>query len=219
MWSGSNGLGVVDDSWPAVETDDSRKRGFDARDAALAFERLHEGGLFAYLVGASTGLGDDVEVEAVLAEDVLAEETFCVGIGYGLFDDLEEIAVFAAKIDEAHLCSDGETCNHSAFDNRVRVVQEDDVILARARLGFVTVDENVLGFLGGLGDEGPLHARGEACSAAAAKAGSFHLADDPIGSFFDGELYGLVAIELDVLVDVGCALAEAAGENANFIRM
>ena len=35
----------------------------------------------------------------------------------------------------------------------------------------------------------------------------------------DGLLDGLVAVELDVLVDVGRALAEAAGEDFDFIGM
>ena len=68
-----DGLGVVDDGGAAVEADDGREGRLDARNAALAFERLHQGGLFADLVGACAGLRDDVEVDAG-AEDVLAEE-------------------------------------------------------------------------------------------------------------------------------------------------
>ena len=55
------------------------KGGLMRGHAALAFERLHEGRLFADLVGAGAGLGDDVEVDALAAEDVLAEEAFFVG--------------------------------------------------------------------------------------------------------------------------------------------
>ncbi len=46
-----------------------------------------------------------------------------------------------------------------------------------------------------------------------------HRVDDPLGTLGDGLLDGLVAVELDVLVDVGCALAEAAREHSYFIGM
>ena len=71
---GGDGFSVVDDGGAAVEADDGGEGRLDARDAALAFERLHQCGLFADLVGAGAGLGDDVEVDALFAEDVLAEE-------------------------------------------------------------------------------------------------------------------------------------------------
>ena len=168
-----DGLRVVDDGGAAVEADDGREGRLDAGDAALAFERLHEGGLFADLVGAGAGLGDDVEVDAG-AEDVLAEKALGVGVGDGLFDDLEQVAILAAQIDEAQLRADGEAGDHGAFDDRVRIVEEDDVILAGAGLGFVAVDQDVLRLVGLLGDEGPLHAGGEAGAAAAAHAGGLH---------------------------------------------
>ena len=214
---GGDGFGVVDDGGAAVEADDGGEGRLDAGDAALAFERLHQGGLFADLVGAGAGLGDDVEVDALFAEDVFAEEALGVGVGDGFFDDLEEVAVLAAKIDEAHLRADGEAGDHGAFDDGVRVMEEDDVILAGAGLGLIAVDEDVLGLFGLLGDEGPLHAGGEPGAAAAAEAGGFHGVDDPLGALLEAGLHGLVAVELDVLFDVGCALAEAAGEDADFV--
>ncbi len=173
-----DGLGVVDDGGAAVEADDGREGRLDARNAALAFERLHQRGLFADLVGAGAGLRDDVEVEAG-AEDVLAEEALGVGVGDGLLHDLEQVAILAAQIDEADLRADGEAGDHGAFDDRVRVVQEDDVILAGAGLGLVAVDQDVLGLVGLLGHEGPLHAGGEAGAAATAQAGGLHGVDDP----------------------------------------
>ena len=71
-----------------------------------------------------------------------------------------------------------------------------------------------LGFSDCLGNEGPLHAGGEACAATSAEARGLHDVDDPAGHLLralgEGLLDGLVAVELDVLFDVGCALAEAA---------
>ena len=213
-----DGLGVVDDGGATVKADDGREGRLDARDAALAFERLHEGGLFADLVGSCAGLGDDVEVDAS-AEDVFAEEASGVSVGYGFFDDLEEVAVLAAQIDEAELGADGEAGDHGAFDDGVWVFEEDDVVFAGARLGLVAVDQDVFGLLGLFGYEGPLHAGGESGSAASAQAAGFHGVDDPLGAFGDGLLDGFVAIELEVLVDVGCAHAEAARDYFDFIRM
>jgi hypothetical protein len=56
-----DGLGVVDDRGAAVKADHGREGRLDARDAALAFERLHERGLFADFVGACAALRDDLE--------------------------------------------------------------------------------------------------------------------------------------------------------------
>ena len=95
MRGGGDGLGVVDDGGSAVEADYGRKGRLDARDAALALERLHEGRLFADFVGARASLGDDVEVDAFAAEDILAEDAFCVAVGDGLLDDLEQVPVLA----------------------------------------------------------------------------------------------------------------------------
>ncbi len=55
----------------------------------------------------------------------------------------------------------------------VRIVQEDQVVLAGAGLALVAVDEDVLGLGRLLGNEGPLHAGREARAAAAAQAEAF----------------------------------------------
>ena len=217
-----DGFGVVDDGGAAVQADDGGEGRLDAGHAALAFEGLHQGGLFADFVGAGAGLGDDVEVDA-RAEDVLAEEAFFVGFGDGALDDLEQVAVLAAQVDEAQLRPDGEAGDHGALDDRVRVLEEDDVVLAGAGLGFVAVDEHVLGLFRLLGHEAPLHAGGEAGAAAAAQPGGFHDVDDPAGHGFgalgERHLHGLVAVELEVLVDAGSALAPAALEDDRFVGM
>ena len=168
-----DGLGVVDDGGAAVEADDGREGRLDARDAALAFERLHQRRLFADLVGSGAGLGDDVEVDAG-AEDVLAEEAPGVGIGDGLLHDLEQVAVLAAQIDEAHLRADGEAGDHGAFDDGVRVVRKMRWSLQVPGSDSSPLTRTYLGFSRLLGHEGPLHAGGEAGAAAAAQAGGLH---------------------------------------------
>ena len=76
-----------------------------------------------------------------------------------------------------------------------------------------------LGFGDLLGHEGPLHAGGKARAAAAAQVRGLHLVDDPVGALREALLRGLVAAELDVLVDVGRALAEALRDDLHFIGM
>ncbi len=126
----------------------------------------------------------------------------------------------AAQIDEAHLRANGKASDHGAFDDRVGAVQEAMTwSLAGARLGFVAVDEDVLWLFGLLGDEGPLHAGRETSSAAAAKAGGLHGVDDPFGTLGDGLLNGLVAVKLEVLLDICSALTETAGDDFYFIGM
>jgi hypothetical protein len=92
---GGDGLGVVDDRRSAIQADDSGERRLDARNAALAFERLHERRLFAHFVGARAGLRDNFEFFSG-AEDVLAEKAALVGVGDGALGDFEKVAILAA---------------------------------------------------------------------------------------------------------------------------
>src|SRR5579859_3759747 len=153
------------------------------------------------------------------AEDVFAEKALGIGVCYCLLHDLDEVAIFAAQIDEAHLRADSEAGDDGAFDDRVGVVQEDEVVFAGAGLGLVSVDQNIFGFGGLLWDERPFQAGGEACAAAAAEAGGFHLVDDPVGAFGEGFFGGLVAAQLDVAIDVGRSHAEALGDDLDFVGM
>ncbi len=100
----------------------------------------------------------------------LPRKPLLVGFGDCALDDLEQVAILAAEIDEAHLGADGEAGDHGALDDGVRVFEEDHVIFTGAGLGLVAVDQDVLGLGGDLGDEAPLHAGGKAGAAAAAQA-------------------------------------------------
>ena len=121
MGHSRDGLGVVDDRGTAIEPDNCREGRFDARNSALALERLHQRGFLADFVSARTGLRDDLEF-AFGAEDILAQKSAIVGIGDGALHDFQEIAVLAAQIDEAHFRTDSEAGNNGAFNNGVRIV-------------------------------------------------------------------------------------------------
>src|SRR5580704_18723815 len=106
MGNAGDGLGVVDDGGSAVKANHGWKRRLDARNAALAFERLHQRRLLAYFVGSCTCLRDDIEIDA-RSKDVLAQKALRVSVRNRFLHDLEQIAIFTAQVDEAHLCANG----------------------------------------------------------------------------------------------------------------
>ena len=147
--------------------------------AALAFQRLDHGGLFAADVRARAAVHRNIQVEAA-AQDVLAEEAVLVGVGNGLdpaFDPQEELA---ADVDEGALCAHGVGGDDHTFEDRVRVTLDDQPVLERARFALIGVDGQVLDRRV-LGDEAPLDAGGEAGAAAAAQPRGLHLSDDLLG--------------------------------------
>ena len=212
------GLGVVDDRRPAPESDDGRKRRTDAGNAALAFERLHEGGLFADLVGSGAAMPIDLEIVAG-AEDVLAADAARIGVGDSLLHDLQQVAVLAADIDVGGVRADGDGGDHGAFDDGVGIVLEDEAVLAGSGLALIAVAEYVLGLGALLGDERPLHARGESGAAASAEIAGLHLVDDGVGTEFEGLPHGLVAVEFEIAVEVGSAETEAPADDFDLIGM
>ncbi len=163
-------------------------------------------------------MSDDVEVEAA-AEDVFAEEAFGVGVGDGALHDCEEVPVFAAQIDEAHFGLDGEAGDDGAFDDGVGILLEDEAVLAGAGFGFVAVDEDIFRLVGLLGNEGPLEAGGESSAAAATQVRGFHFRDDAVGAEGESFAGGLVTLELEVLVNIGGAFAEAVRDDGDTVGM
>lgn len=86
----------------------------------------------------------------------------------------------------------GETGDHAAFDQRMRIVAQDFAVLAGTGLGFVGVDDEIMRTaVVFLRHEGPLETRREACATTTTKAGSLHLVDDPVTTLFD-DLLGTV---------------------------
>ena len=217
-----DGLRVIDDRRPTIQSYNRGKRRTDAWHAALALQRLHQRRLFAHLVRPRAGLRDDVEVDAG-AEDVFAQEAPCVGVCDRAFHDVQQVPILAAQIDEAQLRADGEARDHRALDDCVRVLAEEDVVLAGSRLALVAVHQHVLRLGRGLRHKAPLHARGEARATAPTQAAGLHGVDDPsrhcLRALRNGLLHRRVAVQLDVSVDVGRALAEAPLQDDDLIGM
>ncbi len=142
-----------------------------------------------------------------------------VSVGDRLLHDLDQVAILAAQIDVAGLGADGESGNHDAFDDGVRIVLEDEAVFAGAGLALVAVAEHVLRLGRLLGHERPLHAGREARATAAAQVRRLDLVDDGVGAHADGLLQGLVAVELKIAVEVGRAQAKALGDDLYLIGM
>ena len=122
-------------------------------------------------------------------------------------------------IDVGGVRADGDGGDHGAFDDGVGVVLEDEAVLAGAGLALIAVAQHVLGLGALLGDEGPLHAGGEAGAAASAQVAGFDFVDDAVGTEFERLLQGLVAVEFEIAVKVGRALAEALADDFDLIGM
>ena len=206
-------LDVVDHGRAAVEADHGRERRLDARLRPLPFERLDQRGLFARLVGAGAAVHVDLAVLAA-AEDVLPQVAGGAGLGdLGLELPLQVVEL-AADVDVADLGADRPAADDAAFEQQVRVALEQHVILERARLALVGVDQQVLRLGDVLRDEAPLHAGREAGAAAAAQAGLLHLVDDRLGRHRHGLAHGLVAAVLDVEIErVGAGLLHVARQD------
>ncbi|MNY09041.1 hypothetical protein D3C86_1419320 [compost metagenome] len=132
----------------------------------------------------------DVEIPAVLV--VLAEQARIVTFVDGCLQRLTLAHIFAANVDIGRMRTHGETGDHAAFDQRMRIVAQDFAVLAGAGLGFVGVDDEIMRTtVIFLRHEGPLETRREASAAATTKAGSLHLVDDPVTTLFD-DLLGTV---------------------------
>ncbi len=60
-------------------------------------------------------MNQQIVIEAGVA-NIFAEIAALVGFFDGGFDQIENVAIFAANIDEAAIGSDGAACNNHAFD-------------------------------------------------------------------------------------------------------
>src|SRR5579884_925374 len=216
MRNGGNRLSIVDDRRATIQSNNSREGRLDTRNTTLALERFHQGRFFTDLVGARSSLRDHIKINA-RAEDVLAEKTACIGVGHGLFHDLEQITVLAAQVNKSHLRANGESGDNRTLNHCMRIVQKDQVVLASPRLALVTIYKDVFGPFRLLGYKRPLHPGRKACATASAKTAGLHLVDDPVRALLNGKLGGLITIQFEVFVNIFRTKAKAAGDDLYFI--
>ena len=219
-WNGAERFDVIDDGRAAVEADDGREGRLDARIAAFAFKRFHQRGFFAAFVGARAGVNQQIVIEAA-AKNIFAEVAALVSLLDGFFDQIENVTIFAANIDEAAIGSDGAAGDDHAFDQLVRIHFHQRAIFAGAGFGFVGVADDVFRFRAVLGHERPLHAGGEACAAASTQIGFLDFVDDRGRShLFQRFFERLIAAVLEVHVDLAGILdAPHFADQRSFLRI
>src|ERR1700688_4185581 len=101
----------------------------------------------------------------------------------------------------------------------MRIMLEDETVLARPLFALIAVTQNVFGLRGLLGHERPLHPGIESSSATPAQAGVFYQIHNRIRLHAERFLDGLVAVELQVAIDISRTLAKAFGYDFYFVGM
>src|SRR5919199_402522 len=171
-------LHIVHNRRLGIQAFDGREGRPEPRLADLALERFEQCGFLAADVGACAAVNIEIEVDT-RAPEVLAQEAPRVGFTDGPLEHPRPVRVFAADIDVTRGGTDGEARDDQALDQLMRVVVDDLVVVEGSRLRLVRVADQVLRE-DILGDEAPLHARGEACSPATAQPRGFDLIDHRI---------------------------------------
>ena len=112
-----------------------------------------------------------------------------------------------------------ERGDHGPFNDRVRIVLKNQAVFAGAGFAFIAIAQNVFRFARLLGNERPFQPRAESSAATAAQAGVLDFIDDGVGLHGQRFLHSLIAIELNVAVDVRRALAKALGNDFYLVGM
>src|SRR5690606_20889936 len=125
-------LDIVDRGRAAIEAHIGRERRLQARLTLLALEALEQRRFLAADIGAGAMVDMDVDVPAALV--VLADQAGLVALVDRPLQRLALADELAAHIDVGRMRLHGETGDHAALDERVRVVTENVAVLAGPRL-------------------------------------------------------------------------------------
>ena len=98
--------------------------------------------MFTTDVGPGAGVQDDVEREPRV-EDFASERPVVVGVVDGLLDSFEAEGELPSQEDEDLVDLQRVGGNDDALDQLVRIALDEEVVLERRGLGFVTVDDEV----------------------------------------------------------------------------
>src|SRR5438270_5525637 len=101
----------------------------------------------------------------------------------------------------------------------MRIMLQNQAVFAGTGFALITVDQNVFGLVRLLGNESPFHAGREAGAAASAKIGSLDFIDNVVRLHLQRLLDGLVAVKLQMAIDVRSAFTKALRNDADFVGM
>ena len=171
----SEGLDVVHDGrLVEVAVGDGEGRAH-ARPARLAFERLDQGRFLAADIGAGAEVDLDVEARAGNVEDALAQQARGAAAGEHRFQRFQQVAVFAAQVEEAAGGADRVGRHGHALEDEVGVGRQQHAILESAGFAFVGIadhDAFLVGAQGRVAAGLPLETGGKAGAAATAQFGA-----------------------------------------------
>ena len=138
----------------------------------------------------------------VAAQDVLPEQIGFAGLGKRGFKALVAFKNFAVDVVVACGRAHGVAADYHAFNQCMRVEQDDVAVFECARLALVGVANHVFLPFKGARHKAPFQARGEARATAPTQVGCFEFVDDVVlrRFFADNFAQGLVAAALDVFV-------------------
>ena len=135
-------LHVVDRGRAAIEAHIGRERRLEPRLALLALEALEQRGLLAADIGARAVV--DVEIEVPAVDVVLADELGLIGLVDGSQQALALAYELAADVNVAGVRRHGGAGIEAALDEKMGIVPHDLAVLARAGLGFVGIDHEIV---------------------------------------------------------------------------
>src|SRR5579872_111583 len=98
--------------------------------------------ILADFVSSCASMPVHFEVTAA-AENVFAGESLGVGVGNRLLHDIEQIAILAANVNVSGAGPDRKPGNHHAFNHRMRIVFEDEAVLAGAGFALIAIAQNI----------------------------------------------------------------------------
>ena len=205
----AEGLDVVDDGRAVVEAEDcGEKRRFDARIRTLALEGFEQAGFFAADVGAGALVDENVAVEAAAA-DVFPDEAGGLRFFDRFFHDAGGLGEFAADVNVTEMHIERPGGDHHAFEQLVRILVQNVTVFECARLGFVTVDHEVMRLAVFAFDEAPFDARGEAGAAASAQIRCLHFGHDFLGLHLERFSQRFVSAVAQIAFE-GCVIVVAS---------
>ena len=146
-------------------------------DATLAFQAFQQCGFFAADVRARANTYMNVEGE-VGAEHAFPEPTLGGCSLDGFVQGFNCLWVFAANIDVALACANGEACNGHAFKQHERVAFHQHAVGKGAAVAFVGVAHDVLRGVGCLEHGFPFDASRKRCATAAAQTAVCNFLDN-----------------------------------------
>ncbi len=156
LGSGSEGFHVVNYGRFVQITVGGRKRRANARYAVLALQRFDQRRFFATNVGSGTHVDIDVEIEARIAQDRLAEQTDLAAALQSRFERVQHVAILATQIDEPVLSTDNPAAQGHAFEHQISEILHQHPVLESAWFAFIGIANYIFYVARGVAAGNPL---------------------------------------------------------------